>query len=131
MNSSELWCSEQIKVIGFERLKDVGFKCHKNWLKGGVWYINSRSNLLGVTKNDEQLRDVMQWTTQGFDAMNSLGLWCNAQLKVVDAMNESRTWALYALKTTKKGSAICKLLAKPLKGNQSNEQLTSVNEWTT
>lgn len=128
MNSSGLWCSEQIKVIGFERLKDVGSKRHKNWLM--QWQI-SRSNLLGVTKNDEQLRDVMQWTTRGFDAMNSLGLWCNAQLKVVDAMNKSRTWALYALKTTKKGSAICKLLAKPLKGNQSNERLTSVNEWTT
>lgn len=128
MNSSGLWCSEQIKVIGFERLKDVGSKRHKNWLM--QWQI-SRSNLLGVTKNDEQLRDVMQWTTQGFDAMNSLGLWCNAQLKVVDAMNESRTWALYTLKTTKKGSAICKILAKPLKGNQSNERLTSVNEWTT
>lgn len=128
MNSSGLWCSEQIKVIGFERLKDVGSKCHKNWLM--QWQI-SRSNLLGVTKNDEQLRDVMQWTTQGFDAMNSLGLWCNAQLKVVDAMNESRTWVLYTLKTTKKGSAICKILAKPLKGNQSNERLTSVNEWTT
>lgn len=128
MNSSGLWCSEQIKVIGFERLKDVGSKRHKNWLM--QWQI-SRSNLLGVTKNDEQLRDVMQWTTRGFVAMNNLGLWCNAQLKVVDAMNESRTWALYALKTTKKGSAICKLLAKPLKGNQSNERLTSVDEWTT
>lgn len=128
MNSLGLWCSEQIKVIGFECLKDVGSKRHKNWLM--QWQI-SRSNLLGVTKNDEQLRDVMQWTTRGFDAMNSLGLWCNAQLKVVDAMNESRTWALYALKTTKKRSAICKLLAKPLKGNQSNERLTSINEWTT
>ena len=73
-------------------------------------YANSKSNNSRMSKDDEQLKVVMKWTTQGYgcnkqlkivDAMNNLGLWiqwtgqgcgCNEQLKAVDAMNSSRLW---------------------------------------
>ena len=51
-----------------------GYWIPKSWPKERMRYVNSGSNHSRMSKDDEQLKVVMKWTTLGYNEMNNTGL---------------------------------------------------------